>query len=208
MITTEIRTRRPALFGGSFDPLHIGHMHLADAALASGHFDGVFFVPARQSPHKDNGYHASDEDRLGMVETAIEGREGMHLLTWELEREGPSYTITTVRRMRGLIDPEVRPGLIIGDDLIADFETWRGYEQLIANTVLTIGARPAAGSPDGDDPLLERLEKLGATYELLSNAHLSISSSEIRKRVANGDAFRDLVPRPVYDIIETRHLYR
>ncbi|MFP4643580.1 MAG: nicotinate (nicotinamide) nucleotide adenylyltransferase [Spirochaetales bacterium] len=198
--------RSPAILGGSFDPIHIGHLHLADAALHSGLFDSVFFVPAHKSPHKEDGAVASDSRRRQMVEAAIAKRDRMHMLSWELERRGTSYTIETVHKLRGLLPARVLPGLILGDDLLDGLERWRSVNELVQSTVLTIGAR-ATGYP-AEDPRVVKLKSLGATVEVLSNAVLPISSSEIRRRIRAGEAYRDLVPENVYEIIETHALYR
>lgn len=198
--------RAPAILGGSFDPIHIGHLHLADAALHSGLFDSVFFVPAYRSPHKRDGAIASDSDRRDMVEAAIGPREHMHVLNWELDRMGTSYTVDTIRDLRAVLPDDSIPGLILGDDLLDGFESWRDVHELVTMTVLTIGAR-ATDAP-GDDPRITRLKALGAEVRVLSNAVLPISSSEIRRRIVAGEAYRDLLPTGVYDIIERQTLYR
>lgn len=199
-------TRRPALFGGSFDPLHIGHLHIADAALAGGRFDAVFFVPAFRSPHKADGYGAPDAARIAMVRSSIDRRERMHLLRWELERPGPSYTIDTLEQFIEVYDGDEAPGLIVGDDLLERFDTWERYEEILAKATLVVGARPA------EEPArrsrYKRLGELGARFEELDNAAIAVSASDIRRRVAAGLPYRDLVPETVYNIIETHRLYR
>ena len=196
----------PAIFGGSFDPIHIGHLHLADAALHSGLFDSVFFVPAYRSPHKRDGAVASDAARRELVEAAVSQRDGMHVLSWELDRMGTSYTVDTVREVQEVLPDCSAPGLILGDDLLDGFERWREVDELVRMTVLTIGAR--ASKDPGDDARIAKLKSLGARVQVLSNAVLPVSSSDIRRRIEAGEAYRDLVPVEVYDIIERRTLYR
>ncbi len=199
-------SKAPAILGGSFDPIHIGHLHLADAALHSGLFDVVYFVPAYRSPHKRNGAVASDTARKEMVEAAVEHREHMHVLNWELERMGTSYTVDTVRGVRATLSEDMAPGLILGDDLLDGFERWKHMDELVLTTVLTIGARDS--DDPREDPRIAKLEALGGTVRVLSNAVLPVSSSDIRRRIEDGEAYRDLVPVEVYDIIERRTLYR
>ncbi len=198
--------RAPAILGGSFDPIHIGHLHLADAALRSGLYDSVFFVPAYRSPHKRNGAVASDSLRREMVEAAVECREHMHVLNWELDRKGTSYTIETVRELITILPNRTTPGLILGDDLLDGFERWREVSELVRTTVLTIGAR--ATDDPGEDSRVAKLKALGATVQVLSNAVIPLSSSDIRYRIGAGEAYRDLVPYNVYEIIERDALYR
>ncbi len=201
-----IKTCRPALFGGSFDPLHIGHLHIADAALSGGRFDAVFFIPAFRSPHKADGYGAPDSARLEMVRSSIDRRERMYLLSWELERPGPSYTIDTLEQFIREYDGDESPGLLVGDDLLEHFHTWERYKEILAMATLVIGGRPEA------DPARmsrsQRLEELGARYVELDNAAIAVSASDIRRRVASGLPYRDLVPETVYEIIEMHQLYR
>lgn len=198
--------RKPALFGGSFDPLHVGHLHIADAALGDGRFDAVFFVPAYRSPHKADGYGAPDEARIAMVRSSIDRRERMHLLRWELERPGPSYTIDTLDHFIEAYNGDEPPGLIIGDDLLERFHTWERYEEILERATLVVGARPP-DEPAGRSRH-RRLDELGARFVELDNAPIAISATDIRRRVAAGLPYRDLVPEAVYNIIETHKLYR
>lgn len=209
--TTTLTAKRPAMLGGSFDPVHLGHLHLADSALATGHFDLIYLVPARRNPHKECSYRASDRDRRDMLCAAVEGRPGLAVLDWELERFGPSYTADTLEQIRRVLpDPKQRPGLILGDDLLQRFEEWHEYRRILDAAVLLVGLRNGGQNNHASsaDERASKLARLGAQFELLPNATLPVSSTEVRERIAEGLPYRDLVPESVYAIIESRKLYR
>lgn len=188
---------RTALFGGSFDPVHIGHLFIAEEVRLTLKFDRVLFVPARQSPLKRKLPGATNEQRLEMLRLAIEGREDFAIAEVELGRRGPSYTIDTIRELQDAGDIGEHPGLIIGDDLTSTFAQWKEYEELRRVVRIIVAKREGLIA---DDSLGE--------YEVVDNAVIPVSSSQIRERARRGRAFRYLVPEPVYQFIETNGIYR
>ena len=187
---------RTALFGGSFDPIHVGHLFIAEEVRLLLGFDKVIFVPARQSPLKRSVPGASNEERLAMLRRAINGRNDFSICEIELNRKGPSYTIDTIRELQqeGVVGPH--PGLIIGDDLTSSFSEWKEYEELRRIVKLIVARR---------EGLIED-DSLGS-YQVVDNAVIPLSSSQIRERVREGRAFRYLVPDPVYQFIEAHGIY-
>ncbi len=186
-----------ALFGGSFDPVHIGHLFIVEEVRAALAIEQVFFVPAYQPPHKSEAPQASAEARILMLERALEDRPGCSFLDWEIHRGGVSYTIDTVELVRQKYPRKAKPKLIIGDDLCADFGSWRQSERLLELVELVIVTR---GGSVESDTIKE--------YHLIDNSPLPVSSSDIRERIAEGRNYRDLVPPAVYHFIEENGLYR
>jgi nicotinate-nucleotide adenylyltransferase len=189
-----------AIFGGSFDPVHSGHVAVATAVLASGRFRTILFVPARKSPLKD-GAHASGAHREAMLRLAIQDNPRFEIDTCELERIGPSFTVDTVkllrekRRPRGSAAP--RPGLIIGSDLIPEFGLWKNANELESCVDLIVVARP--GAEPGEFP---------RTHRVIHSPGVDISSSAVRDRVRHGLPVSGLVPEAVAQYIEQHRLYR
>jgi len=186
-----------AIFGGSFDPVHIGHLFIVEEARDVLDIEQVFFVPAYQPPHKNEAPQASAEDRLAMLELALQGRPGCSVLDWEIYRGGVSYTIETVERALNVFPRAAKPKLIIGDDLCADFGSWEQADRLLDLVELVIVTR---GGSVESDTIKE--------YHLIDNSPLPVSSSDIRRRIAEGRSYRDLVPPAVFNYIEENGLYR
>jgi len=183
---------RTGILGGSFDPIHHGHLILARAAREELKLDRVIFIPANKSPHKTDTKPATAEDRLKMVELAIAGEEGFEASNIELERPAPSYTVDTIRELKKL-HPRDEFVLLIGADNVPAFDTWREPEEirrLAKIAVLDRGGKPVAH----DWPVVHRL--------------VDISSTDIRARAAAGRSIRYLTPAPVCDYIASHSLYR
>lgn len=188
---------RTAIFGGSFDPVHIGHLFIAEEVRVGLAFDKVIFIPARRSPLKKNIPGATNEQRLEMLKLALNGREDFSISDVELFRQGPSYTIDTIRELQAQGRVGEHPGLVIGDDLTGSFSAWKEYEELRRIVRLVVARREGVIEEDS----------LGE-YQVVENAMIPVSSSQIRERVRHGRAFRYLVPEPVYQCIEANGIYR
>lgn len=183
---------RTGILGGSFDPIHHGHLILARAAKEELGLDRVLFVPANKSPHKTDTKPATAEDRLDMVRLAIGGEDGFEASDLELRRPAPSYTVDTIRELKKL-HPGEEFVLLIGADNVAEFDTWRepGEIRRLAQVAVLDRAGNSAG---GEWPVVRRL--------------VDISSTDIRARTAAGRSIRYLTPDAVCDYIGTRSLYR
>ena len=209
-----------AILGGSFNPIHIGHLHLADSALSVFGFDRLLLVPANISPFKqgmdcvESGTGpeditvpaecpgASATDRLDMILASITADPRIAVEDLELRRGGVSYTIDTVKEIINRYHPEGKPALILGDDLIADFSKWKDAEEL-AGIADIIVARRIAG--------LKKI-KFPYPYHVLNNEVMDISSAMIRERITKDDAgskaWHYLVPGGAQIIIKSRKLYQ
>lgn len=189
-----------AIFGGTFDPIHLGHLVVADRVAEVAGLARVIFVPAGRPPHKEGRPITPAADRLAMVELAIAGNPRFSGSRLELDSvSGPSFTIDTVRRWKAAGEGDV--ALILGADSLAELGTWREPEALLAECRVLVVGRPGVD--------LERTPShLVAQVAFIEAPRLDISSSEIRERVAAGRSIRYLVPEPVREYILSRDLYR
>jgi nicotinate-nucleotide adenylyltransferase len=182
---------RLGVFGGTFDPVHVGHLAIANAALEELALDRVVFVPARRSPLKDRVPLASEADRVAMLEAAIADEPRFEISRVEIDRDGPSYTVETLTTLRS----EGELFLILGGDAYADFDRWHEPQRIRSLAAIVVAARPGApGLPEG--------------VRLLDAPLLDISSRELRARAARGRSLRYLVVEAVLRYIEEHRLYR
>src|SRR5438552_17334905 len=184
---------RLGVFGGTFDPVHVGHLAIANAALESVPLDRVLFVLARRSPLKERGPVAPEADRLRMLELAIAGEPRFSVARAELERDGPSERVDTLERLSGADDLY----LILGSDAIADFPRWKDPERIARLATLVVAERPGAPERVGDAAIVR-----------FDAPRLDISSRELRARAARGLSLRYLVPEPAWKHILDHGLYR
>jgi nicotinate-nucleotide adenylyltransferase len=189
----EALTARVGVFGGTFDPVHVGHLAIALAALESVPLDRVLFVPARRSPLKDRDPLASVADRVAMLEVAIASEPRFALSRVELERDGVSYTVDTLETLRS----QGELFLILGSDALADLARWRSPDRIRELATILVAARPGAPEPDP----MHRARAFDAP-------RLDISSRELRARAARGMSLGYLVPDAVWEHIKRHGLYR
>ncbi len=182
---------RIALYGGTFDPIHHGHLLLARDALEQLALDAVVFIPAAISPHKLRSTPSPAFVRREMLAAAIAGEPRFELDDRELHRKGPSYTIDTVEAFRAR-RPGVRLFYLIGHDNIAALGTWHRIAKLRALVEFVVFGRGVCTAPHPFPELPRRLD---------------ISASEVRERVARGASIRYLLPETVRAIIEQHRLY-
>ncbi|HSE14886.1 MAG TPA: nicotinate-nucleotide adenylyltransferase [Candidatus Deferrimicrobium sp.] len=216
------RTRRIAIFGGTFDPFHNGHLRMSVEILEGLPLPDLFLVPSARPPHKPSRPMASAEDRLAMASAGVAGIEGISVLDLELRREGPSYSLLTVREVS-----EANPGsdilFLIGADAFAEITSWHRYLDLLAACDFLLLPRPGV-SPEGAFPPGIRIEPEGnRCYNLPGRSYrlpggrkllcpvlpvLDISSRSIREKVRRGKSLRGLVPPRVERYITDHGLYR
>jgi nicotinate-nucleotide adenylyltransferase len=184
---------RIGIMGGTFDPIHNGHLILARDALEALDLHKLIFVPNYLSPHKLGGSTAPPELRAAMVRAAIEGERGFEMDEVEILRGGASYSIDTALHLRAVY-PEADLFYLIGEDNLAELHTWRRVDELQLMVQLVVMARGADGPPH--------------PFVTLHQRRIDISSTDIRGRIAKGESIRYLVPDKVRDIIENHQLYR
>ena len=185
---------RIGVLGGSFDPVHHGHL-IAARSLGEGlELDRVLLIPAGQQPFKQEGHGAAAADRARMAELAVAGEAGIEVDRIEVERVGPSYTVDTLAAFHGRW-PGAELTLLIGADAAAEFPAWRSADRIRELTKVVVFTRagsapPAIGLPVAEIPAVE------------------ISSTDIRARVRAGQSIRYLVPESVAQYIAANRLYR
>lgn len=194
---------RIGLLGGTFDPIHAGHLEAAVAALDCGGLDRVLLVPAGRPPHK-RATHASAEDRLQMCRLAIRGRPSLDVWDWEARRPVPSYTVDTLRAFREA-RPADEPVLILGWDAARDLRSWREPAQVLALADLVVVGRPGLDSPTRAGLAAAGIDPDRATICLAGTPDLA--ATKIRRRAARGEPLAGLVPPAVEGFIRARGLY-
>jgi nicotinate-nucleotide adenylyltransferase len=184
---------RLALYGGAFDPIHNAHLRSAKEALRQCGLSQVLLVPAAHPPHKQ--MHAPYEDRYRMVELAVENQPGM--AASRLEADAPqSYSIDTIEKLKNGLRPEDRLFFLIGADAFADIRTWKRWRDVVREVEFIVVSRPGHHYETPEGARVQRLEGLD----------LTVSSSEIRERLAAGDQRVD-APQAVIDYIREKNLY-
>jgi nicotinate-nucleotide adenylyltransferase len=198
------------VLGGSFNPIHVAHLILAERAREALALERVIFVPAKHPPHKPMQGLASGRDRLEMVRTAIEGNLAFEVSDIELRRRGVSYTIQTVEALRRELGAESEICFLIGTDTLAELPTWREIRRLASLCRFVPFARPGSARPDKRrlTGAVGRAEARAILARAAPMPLLDISSSDIRRRVAGGRSIRYLVPDAVAAYIRRRGLYR
>jgi nicotinate-nucleotide adenylyltransferase len=200
---------RIGIFGGTFDPVHLGHLIMAEQCREQGRLDQVWFVPAARPPHKSEHVITSFDRRLEMLALAIAGNPAYQANPIEKDRPGPSFTVDTLETLHQQ-QPEDEWHLIIGSDSLYDLPGWRGPERILQLAGLVIVPRPSY--PVWPESQLRASLHLpeGATLRqmVIHMPLIEISSRDLRRRVAEGRSVRYMVPRAVECYIEQHGLYK
>ncbi len=199
---------RIGVFGGSFDPVHIGHLWIAEAALESLDLNEIRWIPTAKSPLKPHGPVASDEDRLQMLRLAVSGCENYIVDDREIRRGGISYTVDTIAELQQEY-PQAELLLIIGSDSLASIQEWHQPQRLLELTVPSVVQR--GGEQQLDFSVLEglvdrdRIELI--RKHVISMPVIEISSRDLRRRVAEKKSIRFRTPRAVEAMIQSQSIY-
>ena len=187
---------RIGILGGTFNPVHIGHLILADEALSKLNLDKIVFVPTFIPPHKDIETNISAKDRLKMVELAIEDNGAFEVSTFELDSKKKSYSIDTLKEFRNVYGQDSQLYFITGSDLLKDLFSWKNVNEIFKMSKFIVANRP--GYPIKDVP--EQAETVVITP-------IEVSSEDIRRRLKEGRSIRYLVPEKVRGYILEHKLY-
>ena len=194
------------VMGGTFDPVHLGHLAVAEEARVRLNMAEILFVPAGQPWLKADTCISPAEHRIQMLRLAIADKAYFKLSTVEIERAGPSYAADTVAGLKGQLDAGDELFFILGWDSLTELPQWREPRRLVEMCPLVVAPRPGYSSPD-----LKKLEDtipgLSQRVLILDKPQIEISVSEIRERVARGLSVRHLVPEPVNRYIKEHKLY-
>lgn len=195
---------RIGIFGGSFNPIHNGHVNLAKIVKNELCLDKVIFVPSNNPPHKDGDELAPDDDRFEMCRLVAEGLDGFEVSDYELCREDVSYTVYTVRHFKEIY-PQDRLFWLLGSDMLLSFDTWFRYDDILRNISLAVVSR----EKDDMEKLKEKAEILSAYGEIfiLDAVPVELSSTEIRKKIRNSQVFSCYLDKKVVKYIKLHRLY-
>ncbi len=201
---------RIALYGGTFDPIHVGHLITARSVAEQLDVERVIFVPSASPPHKLDVPITPAEHRLEMVRLAIDGEPGFEVSDCEIRRTGPSYTFDTIMNFRRTVSADATVYWIIGADSLAELASWHRIAELVRQCRIITASRPGFEQPD--------LSTLGAHLTeddlasirdgILTTPRIDVAATEIRRRVGEGVSIRFLVPESVREYVHDRCLYR
>jgi len=203
-VTGSGQPRRIGIFGGTFDPVHNGHLYIANALRAALDLERVVWVPAGRPPHKTGQIVSSDHDRLAMLNLALAGSAADQIDTIDIERSGPSYTADTLDSLAECFAP-ARLVFLMGEDSLRDLPTWHDPDRLLEAAELAVAARPEV---DADlDSIARQVPAVKGRVHLVPTKEIAISSSEIRRRVGEHQSIQGLVPAAVEAYIRDHELY-
>jgi len=193
------------LFGGTFDPPHLGHLILASEAYSQLELNRLLWILTPEPPHKQDQAITSIEHRLAMVELAIQDNPDFELSRVELDRPGPHYTLDTVELVaKQYPDADITP--IIGGDSLRDLPTWHRPKELL-QACHWVGVMHRPGEQENLEALERSLPGISSKVHYVDAPLLEIASREIRNRITNGQPYRYYLPSLVYEYIEQNHLY-
>lgn len=201
---------RLGIFGGTFNPIHIGHLRAAEEVREALGLDRVLFVPAKLPPHKSMRGLADAALRYSLVVRAVEGNPGFAASDVELKRDGPSYSIDTLRHFAEELKPE-RLWFVMGTDQYAELHTWKRFGEIAALADLAVMRRPPDAAPLAPPKTLEDeyspidggyVHRSGRVVRLIEVTGLAISSTVVREALARGKSVRYLVPENVRELLE------
>ncbi len=212
---------RIGLFGGSFNPIHLGHLRAAEEDRETLGLDLVYFIPAASPPHKPSDGLAPAEHRLAMVRLGTKGNRHFMVSDAEVRRSGRSYTIDTIHYFLSSTRGHSELFLIMGGDQFAELETWKEAEEITRLANLVVHTRPAEGAGGADQGALAALKRFGYsrledyfvnpsghTLTFVATTFLPVSATLIRRKIAAHQSIRYLVPGDVADYIERHALYQ
>ncbi|MBL7066565.1 MAG: nicotinate (nicotinamide) nucleotide adenylyltransferase [Candidatus Marinimicrobia bacterium] len=193
---------RICLYGGTFDPPHLGHLAIAEYIRDKLNIETVLFIPAYIAPHKIKYSVSSVEDRLKMLQLAVSDHSGLQISKVEIQRKGVSYSIDTIRQIKEGMDIKSKDlYILIGADSFLEFHTWRDPDKILEESSVLVAGRP------GFD-IREVSEEFRNKIQVVSAPLIDISATMIRQRIREGKSIRSLVPALVEDYILRKGLYR
>ena len=198
--------RRYAIYGGTFDPIHIGHIAVADAAVRECNLHKMIFMPDYISPFKQGQATASGDDRYAMIKSVLHYNDAFTLSSYEINKEGPSYTIETLEFWDDIVKGDLY--FVLGFDSVLEVDTWRRGEDILRNYPLITARRPGADDEAGIAKIEALRTKFGANITILDMPPVDASSTDIRNRVRSGESISDMVPKEVEEYIIEHKLYK
>ncbi len=198
---SKMEKKRIGLFGGTFNPIHCGHVKAAESVQNIFSFDRILFIPSYLPPHKESGDVASAAHRLKMVELALASFDRFFPSSVEIDARGTSYSILTLNKIKEMF-PQTEAFFLLGIDAFLEIETWKDYEDVLKQCSFVVMNRPGFRLSEAKDILTEKYK-----IYLLSINTLDISSSKVRERIRKNQPIEGLVPENVENYIKERRLY-
>lgn len=200
---------RIGIFGGTFDPIHQGHLVVAEQAREQARLDEVWFVLAARPPHKSGQQPTPFHQRADMVELAIAGNPAFRLEKMEAERSGPSYTVDTLTAIRAR-DPQADLHLMLGADCLPDLPNWHQPRKIVSLAKLLIAARPgwSIWPEERIRTALNLPKEASFSMQVILVPQMDIASRDLRRRIAAGLSARYMIPNAVLAYIRDKNLYR
>ncbi len=199
--------KKIGILGGSFDPVHSGHISLAQDALVQAGLDKIIFVPAKLQPFKLNKKVTDGKDRLAMLKLATEGIKGFEISEYELDSDSISYTYLTMRAMKEIYGDDTKLYFITGTDSFLKIEEWKNAQELLSNYSFIIGTRPGYKKEE----LQLCIDKVSRDYNTevisINNTEIDVSSTELRELLKSGSPVNDLIPEKAERYIKENGLY-
>jgi len=199
--------KRLGIMGGTFDPIHYGHLVAAETARVEFNLDNVLFIPAGKPPHKLNHRITDASERFTMVQMSIKNNSYFKVSNMEIVREGPTYTVDTLKILHELL-PDQELYFITGTDALLDLLTWREPDTIVKLAKIIGASRPGYDSRNFFAEITKRYPYIKDRIFELEVPALAISSTDIRARVKNNKSIRYLLPEEVRLYIEERNLYK
>lgn len=228
--TTQHSGLRIGVFGGTFNPVHLGHIQTVLEVKRAWRLDALFLVPAAVPPHKETALIADARDRMAMLLLALSETSGVVVSDMELRREGPSYSVDTIRDIRRLLPQETELFFILGSDAFLEIDSWHDYRTLFGEISFIVMRRRTDGNSGSGEGCLQRISALlvsrvstGYTYDakvrayrhsrmktvyLFDNTEHNVSATAIRERTRRGMPIDGFVPAAVAAYIARKGLYQ
>lgn len=201
------KNKKVGIMGGTFNPIHYGHLLLAETAYHQLELDEVLIMPTKNPYYKKLSNTASEEDRVNMVKLAIENNDHFQFSSEELERDGTTYTVETLRNLTSA-HKDHQYYFIMGADSLYHIESWKEPEAILEMAVILVAGRDGGSSSSLKSQMAYIMNKYDAKIHLLESPVMEISSHDIRRRIQNGESIRYLLPDSVADYIYRQKLYQ
>ena len=189
--------KRIALFGGTFDPVHVGHLIIAGAVFENAGLDGIVFIPSARPPHKNDDIMFTPDQRHEMLRLAVADDPRFDVSSMEMHRAGPSYTIDTIRQMRDELPADTDLFFLVGRDNLTEIDTWKEPGAILDECTVLVADRPGKSHRDMPAHLVGRVREVRTPM-------IEVSSSDIRNRIREGMDFRHRITASVHDYIITQ----
>ncbi len=207
MEVTSLDKKKIGIIGGTFDPIHNGHLLMAENSRKAFSLDKIIFIPAGIPPHKKDKNISSNVHRYNMTLLAINNNKHYFLSDIELKREGISFTVDTIKHLKSIFSG-AELYFIMGSDSLLQIEKWKDYEELLSLCNFIVAKRPNYD----DEQLKRKVDNLNSLYKsfiyIVEGPVLDVSSSDIRNKVQRGESITYLVPNPVEEYIYKHELYK